>query len=480
MSRLEQKAKVIDEFTAKTHRKERKRRKGINHCSVYSAVPAMRSPFCSGVIDINELSSAGLWSGRRHLGWQRVRRWVKKGFWAVTDQALFAGTNFLVNILLARWLEPAAYGAFATAYAVFLLLGTLHTALWTEPMLVYGSGRYQRVFPAYQRALLRYHWGFGLLAFLFSMLLGLGFRFVGQETLSLGFLGLSLAAPAVLYLWLVRRGAYVLLDPRLAALGGGLYLILYLGLAALFLGAGLLNAFTALLAMALASLLAAEAVRLRLRAGEVREVNLREVRELHWSYGRWALLASVLSWVPGNFYILALNVFYDLSTAGAFKVLSTLLMPIVYFNSSVMNIFLPLLSRSIVDRTGVSKTTLFKMQLVLQGLWGVTWGGAIYLWGNHLLTTLVGDKYAFGGHLFFMLFVSSIALSIITAFSTLLRAANLPNLLAFSWSISALLTVSLGATLVAYKGLDGAIFGGMLINISSTLVMAVSSRRVIK
>lgn len=75
----------------------------------------------------------------------------------MTDQALFAGANFLVSILLARWLKPAAYGAFSLAYAIFLLLGTVHTGLWTEPMLVYGSGRYRENFPAYQQILLRHH-----------------------------------------------------------------------------------------------------------------------------------------------------------------------------------------------------------------------------------------------------------------------------------------------------------------------------------
>lgn len=51
--------------------------------------------------------------------------WARKGFWAVLDQGLFAGSNFLVSVLLARWLEPASYGAFSVAYSVFLLLDSL-------------------------------------------------------------------------------------------------------------------------------------------------------------------------------------------------------------------------------------------------------------------------------------------------------------------------------------------------------------------
>jgi O-antigen/teichoic acid export membrane protein len=406
--------------------------------------------------------------------------WAGKGFWAVTDQALFAGTNFLVNILLARWLEPAAYGAFATGYAVFLLVGTLHTALWTEPMLVYGSGRYREVFPAYQSVLLRYHWRFGLGVFLGFAALGIGFGKVGQGELSQSFLGLSLSAPALLYLWLVRRGAYVLLDPRRAALAGGLYLFLYLGLVAFLLRQGLLNVLTALLAMALAALLAAEAIRFRLRAGRQGEMDPLEIRTLHWSYGRWALLAAVLAWVPGNFYVLALSAFSGSSTAGEFKVLSTLLMPVVYFNSSMMQIFLPLLSRSMTGEAGIRRIALSKIQFALQGFWGLMWGGIVCFGGNRLIAMLFGGKYLFEDHVFFMLFVSSIALGVITGFSTLLRAANFPNLLSAGWFISALLTVLLGVILLPYGGLNGALLSSMLVNLAGVFVMAFISRGVVK
>ena len=65
-----------------------------------------------------------------------TRRGLGTGAFAVLDQALFAGSSFSINILLARWLPPVQYGAFALAFFLFLLLGALHTAVLTEPMLV--------------------------------------------------------------------------------------------------------------------------------------------------------------------------------------------------------------------------------------------------------------------------------------------------------------------------------------------------------
>src|SRR5207244_1084817 len=80
-----------------------------------------------------------------------------KGFWAVLDQGMFSVANFGANILLAKWMSKAQYGAFAVAFALFLLLGTFHNALIIEPMLVFGNDRYGKRLKRYLGALLYGH-----------------------------------------------------------------------------------------------------------------------------------------------------------------------------------------------------------------------------------------------------------------------------------------------------------------------------------
>ncbi|MGE0652377.1 MAG: hypothetical protein AB7P12_11590, partial [Alphaproteobacteria bacterium] len=72
-----------------------------------------------------------------------LRKWLTSGFWAIVDQGTYAGTNFIVNIILARWLEPSEYGAFAVGYAAFVFVVVIHTSLVLEPVLVFHSGRFQ-------------------------------------------------------------------------------------------------------------------------------------------------------------------------------------------------------------------------------------------------------------------------------------------------------------------------------------------------
>ena len=63
---------------------------------------------------------------------------LSKLTFAGVDQASTAGANFLASILLARWLEPQQYGAYALGVSVYSLLATISDALITEPMMILG------------------------------------------------------------------------------------------------------------------------------------------------------------------------------------------------------------------------------------------------------------------------------------------------------------------------------------------------------
>ena len=85
-----------------------------------------------------------------------------KGGLAILDQGIFAGSNFVISILLARWLSAEQYGMYAVAFAVFLFLLNFHQALILEPMLVFGSSVYRDCLRGYVKALLLLHLGMSL------------------------------------------------------------------------------------------------------------------------------------------------------------------------------------------------------------------------------------------------------------------------------------------------------------------------------
>ena len=73
----------------------------------------------------------------------KFARWITKGGLAIVDQGLISGSNFLIGILLARWLMPEQYGAFALAFSVFLLLSYVYQSFLAEPQAVFSGSAYR-------------------------------------------------------------------------------------------------------------------------------------------------------------------------------------------------------------------------------------------------------------------------------------------------------------------------------------------------
>src|SRR5216683_4409827 len=90
------------------------------------------------------------------------RRWIREGVAAVVDQGLMSGSNFLLSILLARWLAPEQYGAYALAFSLFFFVSAVHQALLLEPMSVFCTSEYATRQHAYIGAMLWFQGAFSI------------------------------------------------------------------------------------------------------------------------------------------------------------------------------------------------------------------------------------------------------------------------------------------------------------------------------
>jgi len=385
-----------------------------------------------------------------------ARRWAFKGGWAILDQGLFAGSNFLAGIVLARWLPQQEFGIYAVAYSGFLFLGTLHTPLLTEPMLVFGASRHKNDFPAYLAALIRIHWraagGLCVAAALVAGLLSLASANPLFPALAAAFL----AAPFILFAWLMRRSCYVESKPWISAGGGAVYLAVMLaGLYALF-SLGRLSVEAAFAIIALASLVAGAIIRRRIAPRPAAPLlPQRQLVAEHWTYGRWALVASGLSWVPGNWYYILLPIWGGFQGAAALKVLMILIMPVLQANGALGLLLLPLLARKRESKAGFRRVMLLSV-LVLGGLALAYWA-ALTLVGGKLMLWLYGQKYAAHAHYLPWLGVLPVLAAVVAVFGGALRANENPKAVATVYGVTAAVTVTVGTLLVSALELFGAI-----------------------
>lgn len=387
----------------------------------------------------------------------RFKTWLSTGFWTVLDQGLFAGSNFVLNVLLARWLVPEEYGAFTVAYTVFLFFGTIHGGFVTEPMLVYGPGRYRDRLPDYLRLLVRGQAGFALLSGAALAVAG-GFVFAfGSVALGRTLLVLGAAQYGILFLWLMRQACYVRTQPRWAASGGMVYAALVLGGAGFFYYRGHLSATAALALMSGASLVAGAWLfrrqRIPLRAAPDADLP-RAARADHLGYGRWAASTGALEWVPGYLSFLLLPLWAGLEASAALKALLNFILPAAHAYGAICMMLVPVFVRARVAGT-------FNRMLAL-GLVGIAGATGLYwlalgLGGAPLMDVLYGGLYTEHAGLLWLVGSIPFMAGLAALLRTGLRAQEQPDRVFWAYLGSALVAATAGAYLIYRFGITGAL-----------------------
>lgn len=415
----------------------------------------------------------------RSLGEALNKRRLKKGFWAIADQGLFATSNFAVNVLLANWLAPHEYGAFGLAFAIFLLVGRLHQATLLEPMLVFGPGRYKERMSEYLGALVYGHFAFVALGSLALLLSSLGFALWDLGGLSVVMLTLALAEPFLLLLWLMRRACYVRLEPHLSASGGALYMALMLaGAYGVYLG-GWLSAASALGVMAASSLAVSLwlAVRLRIKRPPLRGGALvRDVFGSHWKYGRWSTMNATLGWVPENIFYLILPIWGGLAAAASFRALMNLIAPVLQGARALSNLLLPSLVRARAKgHAELGSKTLSALILF-------TLGPAVYwvllgLFHAPLVSLLYNGRYTEHAGLLWLLGLYPALYGVQLVLGYSVRALERPDLLLLAYALPAVTALALGLGLIHLLGIAGGVVGLLVSQVVANVLVVIFYRR---
>ncbi len=265
--------------------------------------------------------------------WGTVKSWILKCSTAIMDHGLISASNFLLGIVLARYLGSEQYGAYALAFSTFVLLSLIHSALAMEPMSVFAPSIYRKTLREYLGLLLWVQ----LVASAFIVVCGGAggavFRLLGEPGHFVSaFEGIALASPCVLIFWFARRAFYLQLRPAQALIGSLMYsAVLSSGIWALASG-HLLSPFAAFVVMGAAAFLTTLLLLFLLRPTISRKaiakvLSVREVAARHWEYGRWAFASALFIWVPWNGFYSVVAHFSGLAQSGALKALLNLAMP---------------------------------------------------------------------------------------------------------------------------------------------------------
>jgi O-antigen/teichoic acid export membrane protein len=238
----------------------------------------------------------------------------------LSDQAVISATNFLTNVMLARYMGLREFGVFVLAWMSVLFVNSLQTAMIVAPMMSIGPKQEREDRPFYYGSVVFQE--LVLVTFCFLLV------FAGLRTLSRFFhhpelehLALPLACAAFAYQMqdFMRRYFFATQQCRRALVNDMLSYLTQLPILYLAHRTGRLDSEVALWAMAGTSLLGMALGWFWMERLEFDWKCIRTVSQRHWMSSRWLTGSALMIWTSSNLFLLAAPAYWGASAAGVLK-----------------------------------------------------------------------------------------------------------------------------------------------------------------
>lgn len=257
---------------------------------------------------------------QKYMGQGLLRRFLGREIWALTDQSVVSATNFLTNVMLARFMGLREYGVFALAWMSVLFVNSIQNALIIAPMMSIGPKQEEKDRPTY----------FGSVVFQELCLVSLCFVLVYSSIkISSNFsrfseikqLALPLAVSAFAYQAqdFLRRYFFATRQSRRALADDALSYLPQLPILFVLWRMGELNSENALWAMAGTSLVGLLPGFFWMERLEFDRGWIETVFRRHWRISRWLGASALLQWTSSNLFVIAAPVYYGAAAAGVLK-----------------------------------------------------------------------------------------------------------------------------------------------------------------
>ena len=412
------------------------------------------------------------------------KNYIEKGGLAVIDQGIFSLSLLVIHMLLARWLMPAEYGAFTVAYSILLLLQSVYTGFFYEPMAVFGSGKYKANQVKYLQALIYGH--FIISAFLgIILILGSLVLFKTTESLRYSFLGLGIGVPFILLFNLIRRFYYLKLEPQKAALSSAIYFLgILLSIYILFYFRWL-SVFTVFIAIGTVSFVSGLLIlkifypQFKLLEPNDNNADLKVVAIDHFKYGKWSGSAYLINWIPTNIYFVILPFLIGMEGTGTLRALINFSAPMQQLIGALNLLFLPLASKMYSEKQIKSLQRIVSLYTIFIFILTITYWLVLGLFGNNLVDLLYRGKYLKYANLLWLVGLLPFLSTISLPRSYALRAMKRPDRIFFSYIVTVFFSV-FGIIFIIYWGIMGAITGLLISTMVNCLCIFYWYKKIIK
>ena len=395
--------------------------------------------------------------------------WVTKGGLALLDFGLYSGSNFLLGILLARWMVPEQYGAYALVFSIFILVSFLYQALLLEPLSVFSGTTYSKNLRGYLNSNFWLHWGVSAVICVLMGATAIAAKLWWHSPASaMAFAGMTAATPFILIHALGRRSFYLKLSPGPAAFGSSFYCVLVVSGSFLVYKLGWLSAFSAFLVMGIAALVGGVIMVFQLNAKlepATAEMHLRETWKKHWNYGKWALGTCIVGWIPTYVYIPLVSRIFGLAVTAELRALMNLGGPVLQSYAALSMLFLPYAARVQGEEGRRGSTALTRKLTALFVAGAIAYWMVLIPLRRPLFNLLYAGKYMDASSLLPLFAAETVIWSAALGPAIMLRALEYPRSLFFANGAASVVAVVFGIPATRYFGLHGVIWSMVLANV---------------
>lgn len=240
--------------------------------------------------------------------------------WVLADQSIVSATNFLTNVMLARFMGLREFGVFALAWMSVLFVNSFQYALIISPMMSIGPKQEEKDRSAYFGAVVFQELVLVTVCFVLVLaVLNISSSLFRQSQLQ--HLAWPLAVSALAYQMqdFIRRYFFATRQSRCALADDVLSYVTQLPIILLLHISGHLNGATALWAMAGTSILGMMAGWFWVEPIEFKWDSIKAVSQRHWKMSRWLSASALLQWTSSNLFVIVAPVYYGAAAAGVLK-----------------------------------------------------------------------------------------------------------------------------------------------------------------
>ena len=398
--------------------------------------------------------------------------------WALADQTMISGVNFLSGILIARYLGVTEFGRFTLVWMAVLFANSLHHAMIIAPMMSIGPKQSEAEEPFYYGAVFTLQSLFAGLTFA-ALWLGAwagGTLFpewqMGGLAWPLAFVALAFQMQDFLRRYFFTRGR-----PRAAFANDA---ISYIGQITLLIGlfqVTTMDSSRVLWAIAATYTVAAVCSAFFVGSIDFHTATFRQSTLRHWRFSRWLAASAVMQWLSTNFFVIAAGAILGATAVGGLRAAQNLLGVTHILYMGLNNVVIPHASRLLHNR-GKRESMIYLRHIGILGIASVGFIAVIFFaYPSFWLTLVYGADFANYGRLLQWYAVIYPILFLTNPLSAALQVLERTKGIFVSRLACAAFSVVAATPFIRLWGAEGAVSGLFCAAIILVTVLALSAVR---